>query len=133
MHSGISPTKLGASLLSASSACLCCVLQSAPHYSSALPSPESREPAVHQPFPSACITFSWYSATYPPPACPPACPVPPSAPLSLVIREQSLVLFSVSAEPCSGIQIGKKKKKNFGLIQMYTQISISHTRLASHE
>lgn len=101
---------LNSVLLSASSASLCAALQSVPHYSSALPSLESRE-LQHQLLPSACITFSWHSATYPPPAGPPACPLPPSVPLSLVIPEQSLVLFSLSVQPCSGIQIKKEKKK----------------------
>lgn len=135
MHSSIFPPKLGALVLSASSA------RDSPHHCAAYSSLyliiQALCPLQSQGNSGTSLSLQPASLQLalchlPPTGLSTCLPFTSISPI-VVIREQSLILCSISAQPCSGIQIlKKKKKKNLRLIQMYTQRSVSHTRLASH-
>lgn len=136
MHSSIFPPKLGALVLSASSA------RDSPHHCAAYSSLyliiQALCPLQSQGNSGTSLSLQPASLQLalchlPPTGLSTCLPFTSISPI-VVIREQSLRLCSISAQPCSGIHIfkKKKKKKNLRLIQMYTQRSVSHTRLASH-
>lgn len=134
MHSGIFPNKLGALPVSASSALdsapLCRILQSAPHYSRALPSPV-RGKLQYRPLPSACLTFNWRSATYPPTSWSTCLPFTSISPI--VISHLRAVTGIIQCK-CAVLlmKIQNETEEKVALIQMYTQRCVSHSGLVSH-
>lgn len=137
MHSSIFPPKLGALVLSASSA------RDSPHHCAAYSSLyliiQALCPLQSQGNSSTSLSLQPASLQLA------LCHLPPTGlstclpftSISPIVVRHSRAVTDIIQHKCAALLWDsdlkkKKKKKNLRLIQMYTQRSVSHTRLASH-